>query len=79
MTYAELIQAINTGRREPGGCTPPVVDAVMAEGEETRLTVNAILGWEIRHGRKAGAGDEAAVMELRATLVANMEAAQAKG
>ncbi|MGY0790982.1 hypothetical protein ACW7BJ_16570 [Azospirillum argentinense] len=79
MIYAELIQAMNAGRRDPGGCTPPVVDAVRAGGEEARLTVNAILGWEIRHGRRAGPGDESAVMELRAGLVAGMGAAGAKG
>ncbi|AWJ92640.1 hypothetical protein Sp245p_26355 (plasmid) [Azospirillum baldaniorum] len=72
MTYAELIQAINASRREPGGCTPPVVDAVRAGGEEARLSVNAILGWEIRHGRRAGPGDEASVMEARAALIDNM-------
>jgi hypothetical protein len=78
MTYAELLTAINAGPREPGGCTPPVVEVVRAGGEEVRLTVNAIMGWEIRNGRKAGPGDEAAVMENRAQLVANMEAARAK-
>lgn len=79
MNYLELIQAINASRREPGGCTPPVVDAVRAGGKETRLTVNAILGWEIRHGRRAGPGDEASVMEARATLVANMGAERKAG
>ncbi|KAA1057144.1 hypothetical protein [Azospirillum argentinense] len=79
MIYAELIQAMNAGRRDPGGCTPPVVDAVRAGGEETRLTVNAILGWEIRHSRRAGPGDEPSVMEARATLVASMEEARKAG
>jgi hypothetical protein len=77
MIYQDLIKAINQGPREPGGCTPPVVEVVRAGGEDIRLTVNAILGWEIRNGRKAGPGDEAAVMELRAMLVANMERAAA--
>ena len=56
MTYADLIKSINTGPREPGGCTPPVVEAVRSGGEEVRLTVNAIMGWEIRTaGRPASA------------------------
>ncbi|QCO13969.1 hypothetical protein D3869_01250 [Azospirillum brasilense] len=77
MNYQDLIKAINTAPRDPGGCTPPVVDVVRAGGEKVRLLVNAALGWEIRRQRKAGLGDEGEVLALRDQLVANIEAARA--
>ncbi|NUB13034.1 hypothetical protein GAY28_10100 [Azospirillum brasilense] len=79
MNYQDLLKAINVAPRTPGGCTPPVVDVVEAGGEDVRLLVNALQGWETKHGRKAGAGDEAEVLVRRDQLIANMEAAKAKG
>ncbi len=79
MTYQDLIKAINASPRPPAACTPPVVDAVRAVGEEVRLLANAILAWEIGAERRAGPGDEAEVLARRDQLVANMEAARTRG
>lgn len=72
MTYAELLEAINKGPRQAGGCTPPVVDvarACQAAGDvEGHLLINALLGWEVTNERKAGPNDEAAVMANLAAI-----------
>ncbi|NUB25097.1 hypothetical protein [Azospirillum brasilense] len=79
MTYQEIIKAMNSAPRDPAGCTPPVVEAARAGGEDARLLVNAIHGWEIRNKRKAGPSDEAEVLAVRDQLIANMEEVKAKG
>lgn len=76
MNYQDLLKAINVGPRDPGGCTPPVVDVVNAGGEDVRLLVNAVQGWETKHGRKAGLGDEAEVLARRDQLISNMNSAR---
>ncbi|CAO3428552.1 hypothetical protein [Azospirillum argentinense] len=76
MNYQDLLKAINIAPRAPGGCTPPVVDVVDAGGEDVRLLVNAVQGWETKHGRKAGPGDEAEVLARRDQLIANMKTAR---
>ncbi|MHA7064069.1 hypothetical protein [Azospirillum argentinense] len=78
MNYQDLLKAINIGPRDPGGCTPPVVEAARAGGEDAHLLVNAIHGWEIRNKRKAGPGDEAEILAVRDQLVANMGATRSK-
>ncbi|MCW2239240.1 hypothetical protein [Azospirillum canadense] len=78
-TYLDLIKAINARPRQPAACTPDVVEVVRAGGEDVQLLVNATLAWEIGAERRAGPGDEAEVLARRDQLVANMEAARARG
>lgn len=79
MNYQDLIKAMNAAPRLPAACTPPVVEAVRAGGEDVRLLANAILAWEIRAERRVGPGDEAEVLARRDQLIAYMEEARAKG
>lgn len=79
VTYLELLQAINTAPRQAGGCTPLVVEVARAcqaaDDGDGLLMINALLGWEVRNERKAGAGDEAAILENLRMIKERMTAA----